>query len=198
MIGRGRWHANAPDPHGAVDILLTSNATEPLIRGRHARFLHNLDSNRLLILAEGTMRFNGETLIKGERRELPRDITTLTFGTFEYRFEWTPLDQYIYKKQLDAFAEEVEHEIRSPPFMTPTPQASEYKLDKYRLQGTFATGSSCIVCAGIDKSGNLFAVKKIIALNRSSKADVDLEVQNLKKLTENGAPVSFLPPYFPS
>jgi hypothetical protein len=36
--------------------------------------------------------------------------------------------------------------------MTPTPQASQYKLDKYRLQGTFATGPSCTVCAGIDKS----------------------------------------------
>jgi hypothetical protein len=75
--------------------------------------------------------------------------------------------------------------------MTPTPHSSEYLLDKYRIKGTFATGSSCIVCAATDMSGNPYAVKKIIAKNRRAKLDVDEEVRNLRKLTENcDSPVS--------
>jgi serine/threonine protein kinase len=199
FIGRGRWQANARDAHGAVDILLTPNATEPSIRGRHARFIHNLDSNRLLIQAEGTMRFNGEVLFKGDRRELPKDPSTLTFGIFEYKFSWATIDQELYRKQLDDLAQEVNHDNRPPLFMTPTPQSSEYLLDKYRIQGTFATGSSCIVCAATDMSGNPYAVKKIIAKNRRSRLDVDEEVRNLRKLTDNrDSPVSFdSPPHSP-
>jgi len=185
FIGRGRWQANSRDPHGAVDILLTSNATEPSVRGRHARFIHNLDSNRLLIQAEGTMRFNGEVLYKGERRELPKEPSILTFGIFEYKFSWVTIDQDLYRRQLDDLAEEVNHDNRPPLFMTPTPQSSEYLLDKYRIKGTFATGSSCIVCAATDMSGNPYAVKKIIAKNRRSRLNVDEEVRNLRKLTEN-------------
>jgi hypothetical protein len=191
FIGRGRWQANALDSHGAVDILLTPNATESSIRGRHARFIHNLDSNRLLIQAEGTMRFNGEVLLKGDRRELPKEPSTLTFGTFEYKFSWAKIDQEVYRRQLDDLAQEVNHDNRPPLFMTPTPHSSEYLLDKYRIKGTFATGSSCIVCAATDMSGNPYAVKKIIAKNRRAKLDVDEEVRNLKKLTENyDSPVS--------
>jgi hypothetical protein len=192
FIGRGRWQANAVDAYGAVDILLTSDATEPSIRGRHARFIHNLDSNRLLIQAEGTMRFNGEVLCKGDRRELPKDPSTLSFGLFEYKFSWVTIDQEIYRQQLDDLAQEVNHDNRPPLFMTPTPQSSEYLLDKYRIKGTFATGSSCIVCAATDMSGNPYAVKKIIAKNRRSKLDVDEEVRNLRKLTESrDCPVGF-------
>jgi len=191
FIGRGRWQANARDPHGAVDILLTGSATEPSIRGRHARFIHNLDSNRLLIQAEGTMKFNGETLVKGDRRELPKETTTLSFGLFEYKFSWSEIDQKLYRRQLDELAKDVSHDNRPPLFMTPTPQSSEYLLDKYRIRGTFATGSSCIVCAATDMSGNPFAVKKIIAKNKRSKLDVDTEVKNMKKLSEGGVtPVS--------
>jgi len=196
FIGRGRWEASSRDPHGAVDILLTPNATEPTVRGRHARFIHNLDSNRLLIQAEGTMRFNGETLYKGERRELPKEPSILTFGIFEYKFSWVRIDQELYRRQLDDLAMEVNHDNRPPLFMTPTPQSSEYLLDKYRIKGTFATGSSCIVCAATDMSGNPFAVKKIIARNRRSRLNVDEEVRNLKRLTDNcDCPVSvhFLP-----
>jgi hypothetical protein len=191
FIGRGRWQANSRDPYGAVDILLTPNATEPSVRGRHARFIHNLDSNRLLIQAEGTMRFNGEILYKGERRELPKEPSILTFGIFEYKFSWVTIDQDLYRRQLDGLAEEVNHDNRPPLFMTPTPQPSEYLLDKYRIKGTFATGSSCVVCAATDLSGNPYAVKKIIAKNRRSRLDVDEEVRNLRKLTENcDSPVS--------
>jgi len=193
FIGRGRWAANARDPHGAVDILLTPHATEASVRGRHARFIHNLDSNRLLIQAEGTMRFNGETLYKGDRRELPQDSSTLSFGNnFEYKFSWLPIDQDLYRQQLDNLAQEVNHASRPPLFMTPTPQSSEYILDKYRIRGTFATGSSCVVCAATDTSGNPYAVKKIIAKSRRAKLDVDNEVRNLKRLTENrDSPVGF-------
>jgi hypothetical protein len=192
FIGRGRWQANSRDPHGAVDVLLTPNATEPSVRGRHARFIHNLDSNRLLIQAEGTMRFNGEILYKGERRELPKEPSILTFGIFEYMFSWIAIDQELYRRQLDKLASEVSHDNRPPLFMTPTPQSSEYLLDRYRIKGTFATGSSCIVCAATDMSGNPYAVKKIIAKNRRSRLDVDEEVRNLRALTENcDSPVSF-------
>lgn len=192
FIGRGRWQANSRDLYGAVDILLTPNATEPSVRGRHARFIHNLDSNRLLIQAEGTMRFNGETLYKGDRRELPKEPSILTFGIFEYKFSWVGIDQEVYRRQLDELALEVNHDNRPPLFMTPTPQYSEYLLDKYRIKGTFATGSSCIVCAATDMSGNPYAVKKIIARNRKSRLDVDEEVRNMRKLTEScDAPVSF-------
>ena len=192
FIGRGRWQASSRDPHGAVDVLLTPNATEPSVRGRHARFIHNLDSNRLLIQAEGTMRFNGEILYKGERRELPKEPSILTFGIFEYMFSWVAIDQELYRRQLDKLASEVSHDNRPPLFMTPTPQSSEYLLDRYRIKGTFATGSSCIVCAATDMSGNPYAVKKIIAKNRRSRLDVDEEVRNLRALTENcNSPVSF-------
>jgi hypothetical protein len=53
VLGKGRW--NARDKHsssttgGDVDILLTANSKEPLLRGRHARLLHSLESHTLLV-----------------------------------------------------------------------------------------------------------------------------------------------------
>lgn len=196
MVGKGRWGAVTRDSHGEVDILLTSNAIQKEIRGRHIRFIHNLDSGRLLVYAAAKVKINGVQLNRGESRTLPSGRTFIALGPFEYEFSWTDLDQDIYRKQLRDLAESVSHTGYTPPvFITPTPLSSEWILkDKYHVTGSFATGSSCVMYSAMDMAGVLYAVKKITSSSPPShdRNQVRGEVNALQKLHRQGtAPVSF-------
>lgn len=197
MVGKGRWGAVTRDSHAEVDILLTSNTAQKEIRGRHIRFLHNLDSGRLLIFAAAKVKINGVQLNRGDSRILQSGKTFIAFGPFEYEFSWTDLDQEIYRRQLRDLAESLSHTGYTPPvFITPTPMDSEWILkDRYHVTGSFATGSSCVMYSAMDMAGVLYAVKKVTS-NRPPSDDrnqVRGEVNALKKLHQQGkAPVSFL------
>ena len=195
MVGKGRWGAVTRDSHGEVDILLSSNAAQKEIRGRHIRFLHNLDSGRFLIYAAAKVKINGVQLNRGESRILLSGKTSIAFGPFEYEFSWTDLDHDIYRKQLRDLAQSLSHTGYTPPvFITPTPMDSEWILkDKYLVTGSFATGSSCVMYSATDMAGVLYAVKKITT-NRPPSHNgnqVRGEVSALQKLHQQGtAPVS--------
>ena len=196
MVGRGRYGAVTRDSHAEVDILLTKNATQKEIRGRHIRFLHNFDSGRLLIYAAAKMKLNGVLLNRGDSRILQGGKTFIAFGSFEYVFSWTVIDQDIYRQQLRDLAQSLSHSGYSTPmFITPTPTDSEWVLkDRYLVTGSFATGSSCVMYSATDLAGKLYAVKKITS-NRPPSHDrnqVRGEVSVLQKLHQDGtAPVSF-------
>jgi len=164
VIGRGRWSA-APRPgsHASVDLLLTGNPTERSIHGKHARFFHHRATNRFIVEASRQKGFNGEVLKNGDRRELPRNPTTLSFDDFSYTFSWTDIDQNLYISQLSALASEIGYATLPPSIITPTPGYSKYMVaSKYWILGTFAQGSSCIVSSCTDRNGTPFAVKKMM------------------------------------
>lgn len=195
MVGRGRWGAVARDSHAEVDILLTGNKTQREIRGRHIRFLHNLDSGRLILYAAAKIKVNGVVLNRGDSRILPSGKTFIAFGSFEYEFSWVVIDQDLYRQQLRDLAETLSHSGYAPPmFITPTPMASEWVLkDKYQVTGSFATGSSCVMYSATDMAGVLYAVKKITSIRPPShdRNQVRGEVSALQKLHQEGmAPVS--------
>lgn len=199
MVGKGRWGAITRDSHGEVDILLSNNAAQKEIRGRHFRFLHNLDSGRFLIYAAAKVKINGVQLNRGESRMLFSGKTSIALGAFEYEFSWTDLDHDIYRKQLRDLAESLSHTGYTPPvFITPTPMDSEWILkDKYLVTGSFATGSSCVMYSATDMAGVLYAVKKITT-NRPPSHNgnqVRGEMRALQKLHEKGTtPVSSISP----
>jgi hypothetical protein len=203
MVGKGRWGAVARDSHGEVDILLTSNTAQKEIRGRHFRFLHNLDSGRLLVYAAAKVKINGVQLGRGDSRILQSGKTFIAFGPFEYEFSWTELDQDIYRKQLRELAHSLSHTGYTPPiFITPTPMDSEWILmDKYQVTGSFATGSSCVMYSAMDMAGVLYAVKKITS-NRPpthNRNQVSGEVNALQKLYRQSiTPVSSAFPTIPT
>jgi hypothetical protein len=195
MVGKGRWGAVTRDSHAEVDILLTGNTVQKEIRGRHIRFLHNLDSGRLLIYAAAKVKVNGFQLNRGDSRILHSGKTNIAFGQFEYEFSWTDLDQEIYRNQLRDLAQSLAHTGYTPPiFITPTPMDSEWILkDRYQVTGSFATGSSCVMYSAMDMAGVLYAVKKVTS-NRPPSDDrnqVRGEVNALQKLhQQDKAPVS--------
>lgn len=191
FIGKGRWRGHAVGLHGSVDILLTNNAHEQSLYGRHARILHNLESNTLVIYADRKLRFDGESLNPGESRAFRKRRTSFTLGPFEYQLEFIGLDENVYRAQLAQLAEELKYEGQRPAsFTNPTPTDTDYALKDYAIRSSFARGSSCYVCEAIDKSGAAFAVKKIIASTTYARLNVEEEVKTLQRITSGGAPVS--------
>jgi hypothetical protein len=166
-----------------VDILLTHDPQESSIRGRHARLLHNLESNTLIVIADEKMQFHGDSLPVGSVQASTRTKTT-AFGYFEYCLQFTNIEPNLYRSLLDQLARTLNFTDQRPgESIDPTPTDTDYPLkDKYIIRGSFASGSSCFVCSAIDKTGANFAVKKIIALTSGARSNAMNEIEMVKKL----------------
>ncbi len=180
ILGKGRWGNHFHGLHSGVDLLLTNNGHEQSLFGRHARIVHNLQSNTLVIFANRKMRFDGENINPGECRAFRKKRTSFTLGPFEYQLEFTELNRDIYRAQLAQLVTKVEYEGQQPAsFTDPTPTDTDYALKDYTIRSSFARGSSCYVCEAIDKSGAPIAVKKIIANTTEARLRVEDEVKIL-------------------
>ena len=162
-VGKGRW-SKTSDARGCVDILLTNDKSEKSIRGIHFRFVHNLASRRLILVANQSLKLNGQHIAREEKRVLPEGDSHIALGAFEYLFTWVPIDSISYRNQLDDLAAQVSYSGELPSqYISPTPQLDEIKLqNKYYLTPSFAVGSSCTMYAGVDNEGRPYAVKKMV------------------------------------
>lgn len=196
VAGKGRWHDHAldSDDHGGVDILLTPDSHDRNVRGRHARFIHNLESNTFVVVADRKLRLGADYVANSQLAAFSRKKTSIAIGNLEYSLDFTNIDQQVYRTQLDQLAVKMQHLGHRPDMlMSPTPMDTDYSLsDKYIIKSSFASGSSCFVCSAIDARGTLFAVKKIIAFDQRSRNRAKMEADTMQRLTSNGdAPVSF-------
>jgi hypothetical protein len=197
VMGKGRW--NTRDSYsssvtgGGVDILLTTNIKEPLLRGRHARLLHSLDSNSFLIVADKKLRVGERHLSPTNVAALGQRKTIIAFGDLEYEFSFTNLDQSLYRAQLDQLAQFLNYQGHRPGlFVDPTPAETDYMImNKYFIRSSFTQGSTCWMCAAVDKdTGASVAVKKIIAISSSTLRHARREIDAMKKLSLAHSPVS--------
>jgi hypothetical protein len=199
VLGKGRW--NTRDSYsssvtgGGVDILLTANTKEPLLRGRHARLLHSLESHTLLLIADKKLRV-------GEKHLNPTNVaafglrkTIIAFGDLEYELSFTSIDQPLYRAQLDQLAQFLDYQGHRPGlFVDPTPAETDYMImNKYFIRSSFTQGSTCWMCAAVDKdTGASVAVKKIVAVSSSTLRHARREIEAMKKLSTERSPVSTL------
>jgi hypothetical protein len=86
ILGKGRWGNHLRGLHGGVDLLLTNNGHEQSLFGRHARIVHNLQSNTLVIFANRKMRFDGENINPGESRAFRKKRTSFALGHWNSRW----------------------------------------------------------------------------------------------------------------
>jgi hypothetical protein len=136
------------------------------------------------------MRVDGESIGLSEIRAFRKKKTLFAFSPFEYQLEFIDLDGDIYWGQLAQLAKEIEYKGQRPAsFTNPTPTDTDYALKNYTIKSSFAKGSSCYVCKAIDKSGAPVAVKKIIANNEKQKLRVEDEIEVLRRITEDSAPI---------
>lgn len=195
VIGRGRWGGRAVDSYGSVDILLTTDRDVQL-HSRHARLMHVLESNAFIIVADKRLRVEGGYLEPTLIATFGQKETTIAFGNLEYSLVFTNLDQTVYRRQLAELSSALQYTgYRPADYNDPTPTDTDYSIkDKYIVRSSFAVGSSCFVCAAIDKtSGASVAVKKIIALSQTDRIRVAREVRAMQRLLlDSQAPVSRL------
>ena len=199
VIGKGRW--NTRDSYsssvtgGGVDILLTANIKEPLLRGRHARLLHSLESHTFMVIADKKLRVGEKHLNSTNVAAFGQRKTFIAFGDLEYELSFTNIDQSLYRSQLDQLAQLLNYQGHRPGlFVDPTPAETDYMImNKYFIRSSFTQGSTCWMCAAVDKdTGASVAVKKIIAVSSSTLRHARREIDAMKRLSLEHSPVSNL------
>lgn len=96
VLGKGRW--NTRDSHlntvtgGGIDILLTANIKEPLLRGRHARLLLSLESYTFMVAADKKLRVGDCHLNPTNVSAFGQRKTVIAFGDLEYELAFMNLD----------------------------------------------------------------------------------------------------------
>jgi hypothetical protein len=197
VLGKGRW--NTRDSHlntvtgGGIDILLTANIKEPLLRGRHARLLHSLESYTFMVAADKKLRVGDRHLSPTNVSALGQRKTVIAFGDLEYELTFTNLDQLIYKTQLDQLSKILNYQGHRPgAFVDPTPADTDYLvMEKYFIRSSFTQGSTCWMCAAVNRdTGASVAVKKIVAVSSAMLNHARREISAMKKLFSSHSPVS--------
>lgn len=197
VLGKGRW--NTRDTHlntvtgGGIDILLTANIREPLLRGRHARLLHSLESYTFMVAADKKLRVGDRYLNPTNVSAIGQRKTAIAFGDLEYELAFTNLTQSIYKAQLDQLSRFLNYQGHRPgAFVDPTPADTDYLImEKYYIRSSFTQGTTCWMCAAVDRdTGASVAVKKIIAVSSAMLIHARCEINAMKKLGSSGSPVS--------
>jgi hypothetical protein len=196
VLGKGRWNTrdnySSSVTGGGVDILLTANIKEPLLRGRHARLLHSLESHILLLIADKKLRVGEKHLSPTNVAAFGQRKTVVAFGDLEYELSFTNIDQSLYRAQLDQLSQFLNYQGDRPGiFVDPTPAETDYMImNKYFIRSSFTQGSTCWMCAAVDKdTGASVAVKKIIAVSSSSLRHARREIDAMKRLLSERPPV---------
>jgi hypothetical protein len=197
VLGKGRW--NTRDSHlntvtgGGMDILLTAKIKEPLLRGRHARLLHSLESYTFMVAADKTVRVGDRHLNSTNVSAFGRRKTVIAFGDLEYELAFTNLDQSIYKAQLNQLSQFLNYQGPRPrAFVDPTTTDTDYLfMEKYFIRSSFTQGTTCWMCAAVDRdTGASVAVKKIVAVSSAMLNHARREINVMKKLLSTRSPVS--------
>jgi hypothetical protein len=195
VMGKGRWKARDSYASiltgGGVDLLLTG-PRESLVRGRHARFLHHLESNSFMIVADQKVRVGEVHLRPTETAVFAKPRTALAFGLLEYDLAFTNIAQSVYKEQLAKLSHFLNYTGLNPGDLTdPTPAETDYTImDKYIIRSSFTQGSTCWMCSGVNKdTGTSVAVKKILALSSSTLPHAKREIAAMQRLLSDQIPV---------
>ena len=198
IMGKGRWKKREGHPSSitssGVDILLAANAKESSLRGRHARLFHSLESFALLVAAEQRLRVGERYLDSTKVAAIGQRKTTIAFGDMEYELSFTNINQSLYRAQLVEHSQFLEYQGHQPGILwDPTPADTDYTImNKYTIRRSFAKGSTCWMCAAVDKdTGASVAVKKIDAMASNALNNARLEINAMKRLSVAHCPVSF-------
>jgi hypothetical protein len=196
VMGKGRWNTrdnySSSSTGGGVDILLTANIKEPALRGRHARLLHSLESHTLMLIADKKLRVGEKQLNSTNIAAFGQRKTAVAFGDLEYELSFTDIDQSLYRAQLDQLAQLLNYQGHRPAlFLDPTPAETDYIImNKYFIRSSFTQGSTCWICAAVDKdTGTSVAVKKIIAVSSSTLRHARREIDAMRRLSLEHTPV---------
>jgi len=196
VMGKGRWNTrdsySSSSTGGGVDILLTPNIKEPALRGRHARLLHSLESHTLMLIADKKLRVGEKQLNPTNVAAFGQRKTAIAFGDLEYELSFTDIDQSLYRAQLDQLAQLLNYQGHRPGlFLDPTPAETDYMImNKYFIRSSFTQGSTCWICAAVDKdTGASVAVKKIVAVSSRTLRHARREIDAMRRLLVEHAPV---------
>jgi len=183
MIGSGR----ADLDHEGVDFLLTAKRRQHGVCGRHARIVHNLKTNALLIIADRPrwIFLDGKEKLKGDSRLVWSRETGVTIGDLAYKLVFTKLSDSVYREQLSSLRRDAGWTYEPPLTLQPTPQCHHYQYRNYIIKATFAEGSTCTVAAGIRLNGLTAVAIKKIKRTRKNIWQIKQEVAILKKIGQH-------------
>jgi hypothetical protein len=135
----------------------------------------------------------------GEKQLNPTNVaafgqrkTAIAFGDLEYELSFTDIDQSLYRAQLDQLAQLLNYQGHRPGlFLDPTPAETDYMImNKYFIRSSFTQGSTCWICAAVDKdTGASVAVKKIVAVSSRTLRHARREIDAMRRLLVEHAPV---------
>lgn len=186
VIGAGRSNMD----HLGVDFLVTIKGNQDGVRGRHATIrLHNVSRLPMIAPAHGKkVLLNGEEVAK-EGRVLESPRMGLTIGNLAFRIEFLPNNAVAYNKRLDEIVRESGWFTEKIESIDTTPSENHLIFHGYQIQTPQAFGAYGVVCPCIkisdrERSGNVYAVKRI-QRTRSSFGLIGDEVEALQQLKKH-------------
>jgi hypothetical protein len=149
---------------------------------------------RLQIIADKKLRIGEKHLSPTNVAAFGQRKTVVAFGDLEYELTFTNIDQSLYRAQLDQLSQLLNYQGNRPGmFVDPTPAETDYMImNKYFIRSSFTQGSTCWMCAAVDKdTGASVAVKKIIAVSSSTLRHARREIDAMNRLSSDRTPVRF-------